>query len=237
VSIEQDLQSAAPGTLVELIELDATAIGGDLSRFVNKAAAPVSWGGEVFVPLEFESEGWETTGQGSLPRPKVRVDNTKQALLSLVLGCSDLRGAKVTRWLTFARYLDSGADPDPGAWKSRDVYYVDSKPDQNKQYIELELASLMDLAGSQIPARQILRDWCGRQYRRWDPDAGEFVYAHADVACPYAGTDYYDATGDLCSAAEDACGKRLSDCKLRFGTSASLPTWAYPGVALNRSSS
>lgn len=236
MTIERDMQSASPGVQVELIEVDATSIGGSVSRFITKAVAPVSWGGETFTPVDFETGGWEATGQGALPRPWIKVDNTRQALLYLVLGCNDLRMARVTRWRTYARYLDGMPDADPDIWISRDVYYVAQKKDQSKRYIEFELRCLMDLAGRQLPGRQFVRDWCARRYRVWNADAGAFVYAHADVACPYSGSACFDASGDICASFQDACGKRLSDCKLRFGSAATLPFWGYPGAAISRSS-
>ena len=237
MSIDQAVQSPSPGVIVELFEVDATMLGGEVHRFVSKATAPVLWGGEIFAPLDFETEGWGVTAGGSLPRPVVRIDNTRSLFVGLAATYNDLRTAKVTRYKTLARHLDNGAEPDPDAWLSRDVFYIDKKKRSDKRIVEFELASPLDLFGKKLPAEQVLRDWCSRRYRTWDAGTGTFVYAAAEVACPYAGTDYYDANGDICPAAEDDCGKRLSDCKLRFGEGVSLPTRACPGVALSRRTS
>ncbi|WP_169432792.1 phage minor tail protein L [Desulfovibrio aminophilus] len=188
------------------------------------------------APVDFKGDGWSVSSEGALPRPTVSVDNTRMVLLDMVLSCNDLRGAKVTRWKILSKWLDDGAEPDPEAWLNKDVFYVDQKTSHDKRVMEFELRSPLDLAERQLPARQILRDWCPRRYRYWNAASGAFVYAHADVACPYSGSACWDADGHPASPADDVCAKTRAACLLRFGRSATLPTWAFYGVAANRSS-
>jgi phage-related protein len=80
-----------------------------------------------------------------------------------------------------------------------------------------------------IPKRQVLRDACLAEYRYYDTATAAFDYTRA--TCPYVGTSYFEADGTpTINPAEDQCGRKLSDCKLRF-TDLILPTWAFPGVS------
>jgi lambda family phage minor tail protein L len=45
------------------------------------------------------------------------------------------------------------------------------------------------------------------------------------------GTSYFNENDQsVATLAADVCGKRLSSCKARFGTTAELPFGSYPGV-------
>ena len=49
--------------------------------------------------------------------------------------------------------------------------------------------------------------------------------------CGYTGTDYWTANDEeVSSASSDVCGKRLTSCKLRFGSTAELPYGSFPGI-------
>ncbi|NDV19995.1 phage minor tail protein L [Pseudodesulfovibrio sp. JC047] len=229
--INSDVQKASPGNLVHLFDIDATGIGGDVYHFVKATdqGQPVRWRGNVYMPLDFEGEGFEVNGQGSLPRPTLRVSHIKTALLGVVRESGDLLGAEVTRWRTFSKYLDGGPQADPNVHFPPDIYNIDRKIVQNKVFIEWELAASMDQEGKKLPGRQILRDTCTHIYRRWTGCA--FDYSKA--TCPYTGGGCFDRAGKPCLEGEDQCGKRLSDCELRFPHQP-LPTRAFPGVARTR---
>jgi hypothetical protein len=77
----------------------------------------------------------------------------------------------------------------------------------------------MDFEGTPIPKRQIIRDFCSYQYRRWS--GSEFLYADESIQCPYgldtSGKYNYTTLGKYNSSkSQDVCGKRFSDCELRF---------------------
>jgi lambda family phage minor tail protein L len=216
--------------LVVLYELDASALGDNLYRFTSSAYAtgPVSFGGNVYAPVPVESQGWEWSGQGPFPRPTITLANVNQIFGAAANAFDDLRGATLTRIRTFRRFLDDGADPDPEAVMPLDIYRVERKTSQTKVAITWELASVFDQEGVMLPRRQILQSACTHRYRVWDAAAGAFDYTRA--TCPYAGAASFTAAGVPTSAPNDRCGKRLSDCRLRFG-SQPLPTRAFPGVA------
>jgi len=231
LTISSDVQSSSPGKLVHLFDIDASAIGGEVYRFVKGTDGNehVVWRGDTYMPLDFEAEGFEQSAQGALPRPKIRVSHLSTALLGAVVSLGDLLGATVTRWRTFSKYLDNGSQPDPNSHFAPDIYKIDRKSAQNKVFIEWELAASIDQEGKKLPGRQVLRDTCTHTYRRWTGTA--FDYSAA--TCPYTDPNYYNPLGEDCEVSQDDCGKRLSDCKLRFGH-APLPTRAFPGVGRSR---
>ena len=240
--IAEHVQGFSLGELIELFVLDATPIGGSIYRFTNSANASTAivFDGNTYTPLDFEADGFEWNGQGSLPTPKIRIANTTLVLSSAVIEFQDLLGAKLIRIRTFSKFLDGEPDADPTAIFPLDIYTVERKTSHNKVFIEWELSAAMDQFGKKLPGRQILRDACTHRYRVYslsgpidNPDltgeAGPFDYSKA--TCPYVGATYYDEAGRLVlNPASDKCGKRLTDCQLRFGENNPLPTRAFPGV-------
>ena len=87
----------------------------------------------------------------------------------------------------------------------------------------------MDYEGTYLPKGQVLRDTCTHIYRVYTD--GEFVYTNA--TCPYTGANYFKRDGSSTeTASEDVCGKKYSDCKLRYPLKSDvLPTRAFPNVA------
>ena len=110
MTIETDVQKLEPGAIVELFELDLTPFTGDLLRFhagTNGLLANVTWNGNVYTRFPVAASGFEFTGQGQAPRPKLMASNIAGAITALVLQYEDLVGAKVTRRRTLAKYLDA----------------------------------------------------------------------------------------------------------------------------------
>lgn len=229
--IQQDLQKLEPGAIVELYELDATAIGGSITRMhngVNGLGSAVVWQGLTYSPFPIEAKGFETNGQGKTARPTVSVANVTGVIGALVRDLNDLQGAKFTRKRTLVKYLDAvnfpgGVNPtaDPTASFSDDVFYVDRKASENKVAITFELAASFDVGGVQLPRRFIVQNVCPWTYR--------------SAECGYAGTAYFDRTdAAVASPALDVCGKRLSSCRARFGQNAELPFGGFPAAGLVR---
>ena len=235
MTIQQEIHALAPGAIVVLYELDATAQGGAITRMhagTNGLRQPVVWQGQTYQPFPIEADGFEFSGKGQLPRPVVRVANAMGVLSVLVRNYQDLIGAKFTRRRTMAKFLDAvnfpgGVNPtaDPTAALPDDVYFIDRKATENKVVVEFELAAAFDVAGVQLPARYITQNVCAWRYRVNDESSG----------CPYSGTVYYDASDrPVASAALDVCGKRLSSCKARFGAAAVLPFGGFPAAGMTR---
>jgi len=110
VSIASDVQSATPGAIIDLYELDASAVGGGLTRYHpgrNANMRPIVWQGNTYTPFPVEATGFELNVRGTLPRPTIRFANINGFIGSLVHQYDDLVGAKITRKRTLAKYLDA----------------------------------------------------------------------------------------------------------------------------------
>lgn len=231
MSIASDIQKLSPSAIIELFELDATAFSGGLYRFhagTNKLSSNVVWQGNTYTAFPIQASGFDYSGNGQLPRPKVAVANALGTITALVLNYDDLLGAKLTRKRTLAKYLDAvnfpggvNPDADPNAEFADDVFYVDRKTTETKEVVEFELAAAFDVAGVQLPRRQIIQNVCVWKYR--------------GTECGYNGSNYWNASDQsVGTLAQDVCGKRLSSCKLRFGTYAPLPFGSFPAAGLTR---
>ena len=257
--IASDVQEFDVGEYVELYELDLTSLGGSITRItshINVTAESETTGmvfgsddivfggdkvilsgagstisliyfnGNAYIPINCKAEGFEATSKNQMPRPTFTVSivgDTGYALRSLIRDYDDLCGIPFTRRRTLSKYLGGTGQPE----MPQDVYVIERKATQNNMFIQWELSAFMDHEGKQIPGRLILRDNCTHVYRIYS--SGSFDYSKA--TCPYTGSSYYDINGNVVSAANDKCGKKLTDCKLRFTGSTPLPTRQFPGVS------
>ncbi len=234
-----DVQSSTPGVRVELFDIDLTPLGGEVLRFVGgtlegeapDARQPVRWRGNIYMPAPFEASGFEANGRSAFPTPRLRMGASRE-LAALIRQYGDCVGVPVTRWRTFSKYLDGQPGADPNAHFAPDVFLISRKVSQDKTSVEWELAASCDQQGKKLPARLYLREGCTWRYRSWSEVLNGYDYT--DVLCPYTGDASFDRLGQPCAPQLDQCGKRLSDCELRFGTAA-LPTSAFPGTSRTRS--
>jgi lambda family phage minor tail protein L len=229
MSIQIDIQALSMDALVELFVLDATSLGGIISRFhagTNQLLGPVVWQGNTYEAMPIEASGFEWNGKGKLPRPSLRMQNVDGLIGALMDTYDDMIGAVVTRKRTFAKYLDAvnfpgGANPtaDPAAFFQDDVYSVNRKIAHTKQSVELELSSSFDVHGVMIPRRQLIQHACTWEYR--------------SAECSYAGPPVAKVDDTYTNVStEDRCGKRIASCELRFGGAAVLPFGGFPGVGI-----
>jgi len=215
------LQEIAPGAIIELFELELNAAQHGVNETYRFHAGvnadnnqSIVWAGEEYLRFPIEAEGFEYSGQGQLPRPKLRVSNIFGTITALLLTLpSGIEGAKVTRIRTLARYIDGvnfpgGTNPygtpDPTAEFPREVFYIDRKAVETRDVIEFELAAVFDLIGVRAPKRQCVSNICQWEYR--GPE------------CGYTGNAYFNTNDQpVPTLAADACGKQLKSCELRFG--------------------
>ena len=188
------------GEEVELFILDPTAIDSSLSvmYFCSsvKYNSAVKWknaagdGWVDYSPIPIEAEGFESTGQGTLPRPKIRINNVgalgalQGPLFTTMRDYNDLLGAKITRYKTLGKYLYGNTTQDYDAHFPPDVYLINQKTAQNPIYVEWELAPYFDCQGIKLPRRLILKDICQLRYRYWNSTSSAWVYDDTENACP-----------------------------------------------------
>lgn len=226
-TIESEIQKLAPTAQVELFDLDATGIGGVVTRFhagTNALRGAVIWQGNTYAPFPIVATGFDMSGQGQSPRPKLSVADVDGLVSALNEDFEDLVGAKVIRHITFATFLDavnfSGGNPNANPDEEIvDIWFIDRKPSEIAgDVVDYELASAFDLQDAKFPARQMTQNLCPWVYRSEE--------------CGYVGGPVADvADVPTSDPLKDSCGKRVASCKfrhtiLRFG--------GFPGLGLTR---
>ncbi|MCH9665873.1 MAG: phage minor tail protein L [Gammaproteobacteria bacterium] len=240
MTIIADSQRLDPGRRIELFDFDATSLGGGTFFWISGFQEPlaVSWRGNSYTPLPISAEGFVTSGAGSQPTPTVTISNVLLLPATIINSLGDPLGAKLTRWVTLATYLDDGATPDPNQHYVPQIFVVERKTEQNKLSVAFELSSSLDQEGRMLPGRQILRDTCTHRYRLYNAETGTFDYTRA--TCPYVGSDdvpggveapFFTPNGSsTADPSADSCGKKVRDCRLRFEEKP-LPYRGFPGVS------
>ena len=146
------------------------------------SAYSIYYNGHTYLPLPIEATGFEFKGDGGLPRPTIRVANLNSNITQLLLGVNevtpgnDLNGAQVTRIRTLSRFLDGsnwedGVNPygnpstSDAAQMPQEVYYIDRKVAETRDFVEFEMVSSLDLANARAPRRLVMQNLCQWKYR------------------------------------------------------------------------
>lgn len=119
---------------------------------------------------------------------------------------------------------------DPNQYLPDDVYFIERKVREDRNAVEFELSSSMDMQGQQLPSRRITTSVCQWEYRR--VNAAGTGWEYAAYGCPYTGSNMFDENGNqVYDRASDACSKMLnSGCKKRYPQLTDvLPFGAFPG--------
>lgn len=231
MTVKAEMQELSSSALIEMYELTLLHPENENQepfRFhcgTNQFGTNIKWQGKDYVALPIETEGFDISSQGTLPRPKLRVANVNGIFSALIMDCDDLVGSKLVRKRTFARFLDAenfkDGNPyaDPKQAFPDDVWFVEKKTTETRYLIEWELASAYDLSGVKLPRRQIIQNSCQWRYRGGD--------------CGYQGV-YFDKYNKYCTERDDCCPKTLEACKIRWQSVASwdriLPFGGFPGA-------
>jgi|TARA_R100001480_G_scaffold11691_3_gene20382 lambda family phage minor tail protein L len=174
------LQEINPGAIIELFTLELIAnLHGSATvyRFHNgsnmNANGELVWNSNTYQRFPIQCEGFEFTGTGTLPRPTISVSNIFGTLTAIMQNVNqttvgnDLNGAKLTRIRTLARYLDAVnftgntnpyGTPDPSAEFPKEIYFLDRKISENRDIVQWEAISALDLVNVKLPKRIATRD-------------------------------------------------------------------------------
>ena len=220
--IAAEVQTLEPGNRVELFELDATAIGGEIYRFhAHTNEGVIRWKGQEYTGWPVKAEGFEMSGQGKAASPTLTFGNVNGYITALVLSYGDLVGSTLNRRRTLAKYLDGMPQADANEEFPTEQWRIEQKTSEDSENVQFELSSAIDFQGQLIPARQIIAGTCPWEYRGAD--------------CGYTGgpvADINDNPTD--NAVLDRCGKRVGSCKLRFGANNELSHGGFPSAGLVR---
>ena len=261
VSIVSAIQEIAPGALIELFQLELNLAQHGINEtqyfhagFSENNYQSITWNNQAYVALPIEVEGFEYNGQGTLPRPKMRISNVLGSVTQLLMrltqdyGADGLEGAKVTRIRTLGRFLDTSNFPTADyllAENSDILLYEDntyiyqennnplSTPDPTAEfprevyYVDRKSAENRDVVEFELAS---IFDMAGiRAPKRQCITRCQWVYR--GEGCGYGGTNYFDANDvSVSNASQDVCGKRITSCKARFGQYAEIPFGGFPGI-------
>jgi len=170
-----ELQSINPGSVIELftITLDSTLHGAStVYRFHNganmNANGEVVWAGNSYLRFPIECGGFEFGSTGTLPRPTITISNILGTITAIMQDVNtttagnDLNGAKFIRIRTLARFLDAVnftgntnpfGTPDPTAEFPQEIYFIDRKVTENREIVQWEAQSALDLINVKLPKR------------------------------------------------------------------------------------
>ena len=252
-SLTNALQSIAPGAIIELfqLELNAAQHGFDQTYYfhagLSELLTDIIWNGQAYQPLPIEADGFEYSGNGQLPRPKLRAANvlgTITTILSLLP--EGLEGAKLTRIRTLKRFLDEENFASTDVLLLEDGSYL-LYEDSTRIFLEATNATADPYAEwpreiyfvdrKSAETRDVVEfelasafDLAGvRAPKRQCVTRCQWIYRSAE--CTYTGTNYFTVNNvSTPNANEDVCGKQVDSCKARFGQSAQLPYGGYPGI-------
>jgi phage-related protein len=256
-AIASAVQAIAPSALIELFQLELNVPQhGVAETYYFHAGTSLSnnedliWAGQSYMALPIEVEGFEYSGQGTLPRPRMRISNIMGTITALILTLPEgLEGAKFTRIRTLARFIDSANFPagvdyllteDSFALMYEDSTFIYQEvanpfgtPDPTAEFpreiyfVDRKSAENRDVVEFELASAF---DMAGiRAPKRQCITRCQWVYRSNE--CSYAGTNYFNISdAAVGNASEDVCGKRVDSCKARFGQSAELPFGGYPGI-------
>ena len=177
-AIVSDLQNINPSSIIELftLTLDSTLHGAStVYRFHAGSTlnnnGEIVWAGNTYQRFPIQAEGFAFQ-KGQLPRPTLSVSNAFGTITAILLSVNttttgnDLTGATVTRIRTLAKFIDAVnfpenvnpyGIPDPTAEFPQEIYKIDRKSAENREFVQFELAAVFDLAGIRAPKRQCTR--------------------------------------------------------------------------------
>lgn len=224
-NLTTEMMKLAPDALIELFILDLNPIGLAAIEYfhcgTNDYRQPIVFQGITYTPFPVQITGYEQNGQGTVPTPSLAVSNINGSISQTIIQYNDMVGAKVTRKRTFRKFLDGMPEANATQEYPLDIYFIGRKTAETSDVVTFDLTSSFDLAGLQLPSRQIIQNSCS------------WVYKSAECSwIPIAGF-YFDANDAPVLPGADICGKRLSSCKCRFvsrGVNPDLPFGGYPGA-------
>jgi len=140
----------------------------------NGINGSIYWQGIEYLPFPIQSSGFESKGDGSLPRPKLAVSNQDFFVSNLIRRYNNLVGAKVIRKRTFAKFLDNQnfsdnknpyGSADAAAGLEDQVFYILRRATENRAIVEFELSSPLEIEDVTFPKRSVIARYCGFHYR------------------------------------------------------------------------
>ena len=216
--LSAELYSLEGSAIIELFEIDTKKYGGQIYRFHGGKAilGDIVFGGNPYVAYPLEVEGFEIRGDGSLPRPKLTLGNVDGFVSNIINGKDDFIGLPVKRIRVFLKYLDSAnfidninpfGSPDETAKFPDEKYFINQKLSENKNTIQFEITSELELEQVKLPARTVYANFCPWIYRGKGCN-----YGNADIY-PRETAWYYAGRASLGFPAADSNNNEFTDAR------------------------
>jgi lambda family phage minor tail protein L len=175
-NLQEQLHDLQATTILELFEVNAKKYGAGTYRFHPGKVlnGDVYHDGETYKPIPLEMDGVEVKGDGTLPRPKLRIANVDGFVSEIIQGRDDFVGLQVTRRRIFLKYLDAQnfhnnenpfGDPDVNSRFPDDKFIINQKTAEDKNTIEFELVSPLEMDTVKLPSRHVISNYCNWVYR------------------------------------------------------------------------
>jgi lambda family phage minor tail protein L len=155
-TIYQAAASFEYGQIIEFIQIDFTQFGGGLFNVYNsidasQAAGELTFQGQQWTPIPFESSGWMLDGAGGTPKPQIVIADANALLLTAMFVYSDAIGAPVYRYESTTEGYLEGSYYGPEIWAVNRIIQADG------MNLKFELAAPFDQILRKVPNRQMFR--------------------------------------------------------------------------------
>ena len=192
-----------PDTLIELFEVEVGGTVGIKKFHAGKIIdRDIVLGGAKYYCLPIEASGFESKGDGTLPRPKLIVSNPDGLITELIKQEDDMVGNVFKRIRIFLKFIDAVNFPesvnpfgssDPDSRFDDDIYIFNRKVSENKYFVEFELVSPLEVENYKLPSRIMVANYCPWKYR--------------GIGCRYGSRDDY--TGPTTNLASKEGGEKM----------------------------
>ena len=124
-----------------------------------------------YTSIPIIAEGFDVSSDGAYSRPELSIGNIGDSLSDAIGGLDyeDLIGKRVTRIITFKKYLSGEASDSataPGVCLPKTSYIIDRIKSKSILQVTFELAAPFDLAGIQLPRRVVVGGACSWNYQQ-----------------------------------------------------------------------
>jgi len=164
-----------PDTLIELFEVEVGGTVGIKKFHAGKIIdKDIILGGVKYYCVPIEASGFESRGDGTLPRPKLIIANPDGLITDLIKQEDDMVGNIFKRIRIFLKFIDEVNFPesvnpfgnsDAASRFDDDIYVFNRKVSENKYFVEFELVSPLEVENYKLPARIMVANYCPWKYR------------------------------------------------------------------------
>ena len=180
--VVKDVQKQDPGSAyIELFELEIgtnsyayffSGLEADLSTIqFRDYSSPGTI--RTYTALPLMIEGLNLQAAGPSARPTLTVANVLSTFSDALGGITneDLLGKKLYRRSTLYKYAyGQSGDSNPPVEFPRQMWYIDRIAEKTPIHVQFELASAFDLAGVQLPRRNVIGGRCNWKYQAGSKD-------------------------------------------------------------------